>query len=156
MVFIDLEKAYDSIPRRIIRNSFKAKGILLMYIEAIHDMYDKVSTKIQTSMGMTEPFSVKVTLHQESTLKIKEEVRNKLDEWREVLEGKGMRISRMKTEYLRCDFSGKSPTDEPEMSIGEDVVTSTTKYRYLGSIIQSNWEIDEMLIIEYMRVGSGG
>ena len=88
--------------------------------------------------------------------KIKEEISNKLDEWREVLEGKGMRISRMKTEYLRCDFSGKSPTDEPEVSIGEDVVTSTTKYRYLGSIIQSNWEIDEMLIIEYMRVGSGG
>ena len=43
----------------------------------------------------------------------KEEVNNKLDEWREVLEGKGLRISRTKTEYLRCNFSGTTPTGEP-------------------------------------------
>ena len=30
----------------------------------------------------------------------REEVSNKLDEWREALEGKGLRISRTKTEYL--------------------------------------------------------
>ncbi|XP_057543361.1 uncharacterized protein LOC130821591 [Amaranthus tricolor] len=41
--------------------------------------------------------------------KTREEVSNKLDEWREALEGKGLRISRTKTEYLRCDFSGTSP-----------------------------------------------
>ena len=40
--------------------------------------------------------------------KTREEVSNKLDEWRKVLEGKGLRISRTKTEYLRCDFSGTS------------------------------------------------
>ena len=35
-----------------------------MYIEAIRDMYDIVSTKIQTSVGMTEPFPIKVGLYQ--------------------------------------------------------------------------------------------
>ena len=64
MVFIDLEKAYDSIPRRIIWDSLKARGISLMYIEVIRDMYDRVSTKIQTPVRMTEPFPVKVGLHQ--------------------------------------------------------------------------------------------
>ena len=58
----------------------------------------------------------------------KEQVSNKLDEWREDLEGKGLSISRTKTEYLRCNFSGLSPISEPELSIGEEVVTSTTKY----------------------------
>ena len=72
----------------------------------------------------------------------KEEVSNKLDEWRKALKGKGLRISRTKTEYLRYDFSGTSSIGEPEMSIGEEVVTSTTKYRYLGSIIQRGGEID--------------
>ena len=48
MVFIDLEKAYDSIPRRIIWDSLKAKGISLRYIEVIQDMYDNVSINIQT------------------------------------------------------------------------------------------------------------
>ena len=65
---------------------------------------------------------------------IKEEVSSKLDEWREVLEGKGLRISRTKTMYLRCDFSGTSSVGEPEVSISEEVVKSTTKYKYLGSI----------------------
>ena len=54
----------------------------------------------------------------------KEEVSNRLDEWREYLEGKGLRIKRT-TEYLRCNFSGTSPTAEPKVSTGEDVVTST-------------------------------
>ena len=74
--------------------------------------------------------------------KTKEEVKNKLEEWRKVLEIKGLRISRTKNAYLRCDFCGTLPNAEPEVSIGEDVVTSTTKYRYLGSTIQNNEEID--------------
>ena len=53
-----------------------------------------------------------------------------------------MRISHTKTEYLRYDFSRTLLVGEPELSIGEEVVTNTTKYRYLGSIIQSNGEID--------------
>ena len=35
----------------------------------------------------------------------KEEANSELQEWREALEGKGLRISRTKTEYLRCNFS---------------------------------------------------
>ena len=62
----------------------------------------------------------------------REEVSNKLDEWREALEGKGLRISRTKTEYLRRDFSGTAPVGEPEVSIDEAVIKSTTKYKYLG------------------------
>ena len=75
----------------------------------------------------------------------REEVSNKLDEWRETLEGKGLRISRTKTEYLRCDFSGTAPLGEPEMSIDEAVVKSMTKYKYLESIIQRDGEIDGVI-----------
>ena len=53
MVFINLEKAYDSIPRRFIWESLKARGISSVYIEAIGDMYDRVSTSIQTLAGKT-------------------------------------------------------------------------------------------------------
>ena len=68
MVFIDLEKAYDSIPQHIIWDSLKARGISLRYIEILRDMYDSVSTNIQTLVGITEPFAVKVRLHQGSAL----------------------------------------------------------------------------------------
>ena len=53
-----------------------------------------------------------------------------------------MCISHTKTEYLRYDFSGTAPIGEPEVSIDEVVVKSTTKYKYLGSIIQRDGEID--------------
>ena len=43
---------------------------------------------------------------------------------------------------MRCDFSGTSSVGEPEVSIGEAVVKCTTKYKYLGSIIQRDGEID--------------
>ena len=59
-----------------------------------------------------------------------------MDEWREALKGKSLRISCMKIEYLRCDFSGTSPLGETEVSIDDTVVKSTTRYKYLGSIIQ--------------------
>ena len=57
MVFIDLEKVYDSIPRRTIWDSLKARGISSVHIEAIRDIYDRVSTNIQTPVGIKEPFS---------------------------------------------------------------------------------------------------
>ena len=65
-----------------------------------------------------------------------------MDECREALEGNELRISRTKTEYLHCDFSGTSSAGEPEVSIDEAAVKSTTKYKYLGSIIQRDREID--------------
>ena len=72
----------------------------------------------------------------------KEEANSKLEEWREALEGKGLRISRTKTEYLRCNFSGTESIGEPEVTIGGEVVACTSKFKYLGSVIQSNGEID--------------
>ena len=65
-----------------------------------------------------------------------------MSERREALEGKGLRISRTKIEYLRCNFSGTSPVGEPEVSINEAVVNGMTKYKYLGLIIQRDEEID--------------
>ena len=53
MVFIELEKAYDSISRCVIWDSLKARGISSVYIEAIRDMYDRVSTNIQTPVQIT-------------------------------------------------------------------------------------------------------
>ena len=52
-VFIDLEKAYDTIPRRNVWDSLKNRGISRRYVEEIQDMYDRVSTNIHTPVGMT-------------------------------------------------------------------------------------------------------
>ena len=49
-------------------DSLKVRGISSVYIEAIQDMYDRVSTNIQTPVGIIESFPVKVGLHQGSAL----------------------------------------------------------------------------------------
>ena len=75
--------------------------------------------------------------------KTKEEANSKLEEWRKALEGKGLRIRRTKIEYLRWDFSGTESIGEPEVTIlGGEVVACTSKFKYLGLLIQSNGEIN--------------
>ena len=44
---------------------------------------------------------------------IKEEANSKLEDWREALESKGLRISHTKTKYLRCNFSRAELIGEP-------------------------------------------
>ena len=71
-----------------------------------------------------------------------EEANSKLEEWREALEGKRLHISRMKIEYLQCDFSGTESIGKPEVTIRREVVACTSKFKYLESVIQSNGEIN--------------
>jgi len=40
LVFIDLEKTYDRVPREVLLNSLEKKGVRFVYIRAIKDMYE--------------------------------------------------------------------------------------------------------------------
>lgn len=46
----------------------REKGVSEKYVRLIMEMYVGATTKVRSSMGLTEGFSVKVGLHQESTL----------------------------------------------------------------------------------------
>ena len=68
MIFVDLEKAYDRIPRDIIWWALRKKNVGEEYIKVIQDMYDGCTTSVRTLIGSTESFEVKVGLHQGSAL----------------------------------------------------------------------------------------
>ena len=59
-MFLDVEKTNDSVLRNIIWNSLEAKGILQTYVKVIRDMYNGAKINIQTPVGSTDTFSVKV------------------------------------------------------------------------------------------------
>ncbi|XP_076938903.1 uncharacterized protein LOC143607281 [Bidens hawaiensis] len=61
---------------------------------------------------------------------------------RAALKDKGLRISRSKTEYLHCDFSGAGDARDSQITIRDQVVPQATKFKYLGSYVQRNGEID--------------
>ena len=176
MVFIDLEKAYDKIPRNVMWWALEKHKVPTKYITLIKDMYDNVVTSVRTSDGDTDDFPIKIGLHQGSALSpyllalVMDEVtrdiqgdipwcmlfaddvvlvdesrtgvNRKLELWRQTLESKGFRLSRTKTEYMRCAFS-TTRNEEEEVSLDGQVVPQKDTFRYLGSMLQKDGDIDE-------------
>ena len=54
MVFVDLEKAYDRVPRELIWYSLRRKGVPEAYINIIRDIYAGCKTSFVTSAGRTK------------------------------------------------------------------------------------------------------
>ena len=57
MIFIDLEKAYDRVPREAMvgggGGGLEKKVVPLKNIKLIKDIYDKDVTRVKTSVGIT-------------------------------------------------------------------------------------------------------
>ena len=68
MVFVDLEKAYDRVPRAVLWWALKEKGIPGKYVQLIRAMYSRCSTQVRSTAGTTGTFNVAVGLHQGSAL----------------------------------------------------------------------------------------
>ena len=66
--FINLEKAYDRVPRKEVWNCMRMKGVPEKYIRIVQDMYQGSHTQTRTAMGTTEQFEVTVGVHQGSAL----------------------------------------------------------------------------------------
>ncbi|GJT31497.1 retrovirus-related pol polyprotein LINE-1 [Tanacetum coccineum] len=66
-----------------------------------------------------------------------EGLNERLKKWREMLEEKGLRVSKEKTKYLRCDFNWNENdrNKEAEIRIGEPILEMNESFRYLGSVI---------------------
>ena len=68
MFFIDLEKAYDRVPRQEVWRCMRDKGVPDKYVIIVHDMYEGDRTRVKSSVGLTDTNPVCVGLHQGSSL----------------------------------------------------------------------------------------
>ena len=68
MVFIDLKKAYDKIPRNVMWWALDKHKVPAKYVGLIKDMYNNVVTSVRTSDGDTDDFPIMIGLYQGSAL----------------------------------------------------------------------------------------
>ncbi|KAI5623886.1 hypothetical protein C0J50_16567 [Silurus asotus] len=67
-VFVDLEKAYDRVPREELWYCMRKSGVSEKYVRVVQDMYEGSVTAVKCAVGTTDWFRVKVGLHQGSAL----------------------------------------------------------------------------------------
>ncbi|KAK3505678.1 hypothetical protein QTP70_004488, partial [Hemibagrus guttatus] len=65
---VDLEKAYDRVPREQLWYCMRKSGVAEKYVRVVQDMYERSRTVVRCAVGQTEEFSVEVGLHQGSAL----------------------------------------------------------------------------------------
>ena len=64
-VFVDLEKAYDRVPREELWVLYMRKSrIVEKHVQLVQDMYEGSKTVVRCAVGTTKSFKVKVGLHQ--------------------------------------------------------------------------------------------
>ncbi|XP_019254312.1 PREDICTED: uncharacterized protein LOC109233029 [Nicotiana attenuata] len=75
-----------------------------------------------------------------------------LEVWGQTLESKDFKLSKTKTEYLDCKFSDEIHEINIDVKLDTQVIPNRGSFKYLGSIVQGNWDIDKDVT---HRIGAG-
>ncbi|KAK3515930.1 hypothetical protein QTP86_004742, partial [Hemibagrus guttatus] len=169
-VFVDLEKAYDRVPREELWYCMRKSGVAEKYVRVVQDMYERSRTVVRCAVGQTEEFKVEVGLHQGSALspflfaivmdQLSEEVRQEspwmmmfaddiviCSESREQVE-ENLERWRFALERrgmkVSCSKTEYMCVNEREGSgtvrLQGEEVKKVQEFKYLGSTVQSNGE----------------
>ena len=68
MCFVDIEKGFDRVPRKVIGWTLRKKGLLEVIVRAVMSLYDRAKTKVRVGSELSEEFLVQVDVHQGSVL----------------------------------------------------------------------------------------
>ena len=68
MCFVDMEKAFDRVPRKVTEWAMRKKGLSEVMVRAVMSLYDGAKTRVRVRSAYSEEFKVKVGVHQESVL----------------------------------------------------------------------------------------
>ena len=68
MCFVNLEKAFDREPRKVMEWAMGKKGLPEILVKAVMSPYEGAERKVRVGLGLSEEFSVKVGVHQGSVL----------------------------------------------------------------------------------------
>jgi Reverse transcriptase (RNA-dependent DNA polymerase) len=112
----------------LIKIGLHQRSALSPYIFTL--VMDKVTNDIQRDIFWCILFANNVMLIDESRIKVDQ----KLELWRHTLKLKYFRLSRTKTEYMRCQFNANNTNDE-DISLDEQVVSMKDTFQYFKTML---------------------
>ena len=68
MCFVDLEKAFDRVPRKVLEWAMSKKGIPEIMVRPVMSLYEGAKTRVTVRVEFSEELVEKVGVHQESVL----------------------------------------------------------------------------------------
>ncbi|KAK3534983.1 hypothetical protein QTP70_001946 [Hemibagrus guttatus] len=169
-VFVDLEKAYDRVPREELWYCMRKSGVAEKYVRVVQDMYERSRTVVRCAVGQTEEFNVEVGLHQGSALspflfaivmdQLSEEVRQESpwtmmfaddivicsesrEQVEENLERWRFALERrgMKVSHSKTEYMCVNEREgSGTVRLQGEEVKKVLEFKYLGSTVQSNGE----------------
>ncbi|KAK3561878.1 hypothetical protein QTP86_017458 [Hemibagrus guttatus] len=169
-VFVDLEKAYDRVPREELWYCMRKSGVAEKYVRVVQDMYERSRTVVRCAVGQTEEFKVEVGLHQGSALspflfaivmdQLSEEVRQEspwtmmfaddiviCNESREQVEENlerwrfALERRGMKVSRSKTEYMCVNEREgSGTVRLQGEEVKKVQEFKYLGSTVQSNGE----------------
>ncbi|KAK3531499.1 hypothetical protein QTP70_023281 [Hemibagrus guttatus] len=172
-VFVDLEKAYDRVPREELWYYMRKSGVAEKYVRVVQDMYERSRTVVRCAVGQTEEFNVEVGLHQRSALspflfaivmdQLSEEVRQESpwtmmfaddivicsesrEQVEENLERWRFALERrgMKVSHSKTEYMCVNEREgSGTVRLQGEEVKKVQEFKYLGSTVQSNGEYEK-------------
>ena len=66
--FVDLEKAFDCVPRKVLWWAMRKVGVEEWAIRVVQAMYENAKSKVRLNEKFSEEFNIKVGVHQGAVL----------------------------------------------------------------------------------------
>ena len=63
MCFVDSEKAFDRVPRKVMEWVLRKKNLPEVLVKAVMSLYEGSRTKVRVGSGLLEEFGVRVGVH---------------------------------------------------------------------------------------------
>ena len=68
MCFVNIEKASDRVPRKVMERAIRKKGLPKVIVRAVMSLNCGAKTKVRVGSELSEEFLVELVVHQESAL----------------------------------------------------------------------------------------
>ena len=68
MCFVDMEKAFDRVLRKVMKWAMRKKGLLEVMVWAAMSLYDGAKTRVRVGFAYSDEFKIKIGVYQGSVL----------------------------------------------------------------------------------------